>query len=391
MSSFDGLVAYFAKYVNTQSPQYAMSELDLYMLNSVGDLEDLDGLFPNNAAEGLQTPLKDKLTDCSAAIAILPDASDAITGHTTWRRYYAMLRIYKIYTLPTVMPEAAVVSFSSSPGLLHSKDDFYTTPSLVVMETTNSIFNTTLYDLYITNQSLFTWQRVYAANGWTSSGEAWTAMFAQYNSGTYNNQWMVVDQSRFKVGSGASADFLWIIEQIPGATEAADVTDIMVKNGNFWPSYNIPYFPSIYNASGYPEMLAKYGNDYSYSRCDRALIFRRNQTEAAVNVSTMRALLRYNDYENDPLAKGDPISGSISSRGDLFARSPGPVAFGGVDTKILALSSMGPNGDLAVLAQSGPTHDQQAPFAWADYPSFGTVQRTLVPDVFDFGSYVYKR
>jgi hypothetical protein len=43
----------------------------------------------------------------------------------------------------------------------------------------------------------------------------------------------------------AAADILWILEQIPGRTEQADVTSILLANG-YWPSYNVPYFDSIY-------------------------------------------------------------------------------------------------------------------------------------------------
>lgn len=58
-------------------------------------------------------------------------------------------------------------------------------------------------------------------------------------------------------------------------------------------------------------------------------MFKRNVTEGDVSdILTARALLRYNNYAVDPLAKDDPITGSISSRGDL--RTPKPVAFGGV-------------------------------------------------------------
>lgn len=421
MAQFDGLVSYFEVYVNSVDPAFAMSELDLYMLNSVGDLEDLNGFLPNGKAPkivlpgGLERawmgatqlarrqshdqrrteseggegpppfdanmPLRDKLLDCSAAISMLPGAADVTVGHTTWRSYYAMLRVYKVYTLPSVFPAAPRLSFSSSPGLIHSKDDFYATQDLVVMETTNSVFNATLFELYVTPESLFSWQRAYAANGWADGGRAWTAMFALFNSGTYNNQWMAVDARRFTPGVGPDAtDFLWIIEQIPGTTAALDVSDVFVRNG-FWPSYNIPFIKSIYDASGYPAMEAKYGAAYSYTQCDRALIFARNESQVT-DALAMRALLRYNNFATDPLAHGDPISGSISSRGDL--RAPSPVAFGGVDTKVISFSSMGGSGELAVLAESGPTHDQQPVFAWANVSSFATIQHALVPAVFDF-------
>ncbi len=41
-----------------------------------------------------------------------------------------------------------------------------------------------------------------------------------------------------------------------------DVTDIL--SHGYWPSYNIPFIPAIYNISGYPALFEKYGNDFSY-------------------------------------------------------------------------------------------------------------------------------
>jgi len=186
MSQFDGL-AY--AHANLVPPSYALDEITLYLLNSVGDLEDLNGLFP--AADAPQgryphdrraprnetglggtsdpIPLAAKLTDCSGLVKVLPDLSDVVVGHTTWRSYYAMLRVFKWYGHLPNTPMGGI-AISSSPGLLvracitasvlhapphtpfppswlrwqHSKDDWYATSRFVVQETTNSVFNKTL-------------------------------------------------------------------------------------------------------------------------------------------------------------------------------------------------------------------------------------------------------
>jgi hypothetical protein len=184
---------------------------------------------------------------------------------------------------------------------------------------------------------------------------------------------MVVDKQQFTPGSVPSAGYLYIIEQIPGTTEAQDVTPILVEQTN-WPSYNIPFLPDIYDLSGYPAMVQQYGAQYTYANCSRANIFRRNHTDVQ-DILSLRALLRYNNYETDPLAGGDPILGSVSSRGDLRTT---PVAFGGVDTKVTSSLSM------EVLAESGPTYDQQPFFAWANFSSFAGIQHILVPQAFRF-------
>lgn len=127
------------------------------------------------------------------------DWDDVLATHTTWTGYQNMLRIYKFYNFAG--PKPYKVNFSAKPGVIYSKDDFYVLPNqkLVVMETTNGILDSSLYDL-ITPRSLLTWQRVPIANNLASNGEEWTNMFVRHNSGTYNNQYIVVDYKTFSKG-----------------------------------------------------------------------------------------------------------------------------------------------------------------------------------------------
>lgn len=89
-------------------------------------------------------------------------------------------------------------------------------------------------------------------------------------------------------GQSLKPGTLWIAEQIPGMVERADKTDVVTQTGpslpfehsiltflGYWASYNIPYFPTIYNISGYPAYYQKYGDMWSYFNCSRAKIFRR--------------------------------------------------------------------------------------------------------------------
>ena len=41
---------------------------------------------------------------------------------------------------------------------------------------------------------------------------------------------------------------MWVAEQLPGKIQAEDMTDVLGRG--YWPSYNVPYFPEMYNASG---------------------------------------------------------------------------------------------------------------------------------------------
>jgi hypothetical protein len=49
----------------------------------------------------------------------------------------------------------------------------------------------------------------------------------------------------------------------------------------------------VYNMSGYPAMVAKYGPDMSYQLAPRAKIFRRDQGKV-LDMATMKDLMRYN-------------------------------------------------------------------------------------------------
>lgn len=54
----------------------------------------------------------------------------------------------------------------------------------------------------------------------------------------------------------------------------------------------------------------------------RAQIFRRD-AGTVTNLNTFKAIMRYNDYKNDPYSKNDP-GNAICSRFDLEAENPSP-------------------------------------------------------------------
>ena len=67
-----------------------------------------------------------------------------------------------------------------------SLDDYYQLSSgLVLLQTTNAVINSQLFDL-VTPQSLFAWQRVRVANMMAHSGSEWYNVFRMYNSGTFS-------------------------------------------------------------------------------------------------------------------------------------------------------------------------------------------------------------
>lgn len=186
------------------------------------------------------------------------------------------------------------------------------------------------------------------------------------------------------------AGVLYILEQIPGTAQIGDVTANLQRDG-YWGSYNIPYFPNIFNMSGYPALVQQYGSWFTHDMCPRAQIFRRD--EARVNdLDAMRKIMRYNQFQTDPLSRCNctpPYSAenAIASRSDLNpANGVYPIGalarrcHGASDAKIATHQLMQ---RFSTLAISGPTTDDQPPFDWrtANFPSYRHLGH---PDVFDF-------
>jgi hypothetical protein len=397
LSQFDGLVA---GYASAAPNSEKLSAIELYFLNAAGDLEDLIPAIMDPQENGITRRVNSKLprnvkkddgtgddlSDCSALIKITNDYSDIFAGHTTWRSFGIINKMYKFVNLK-LHNNSISVSYASSPGFLSSKDDFYiTSNNLVVMETTNSIFNSTLYRA-LTTQSVLCWIRSIVANQLARNGAEWTELFAKYNSGSYNNQFMVIDYKKFVPNKKSIAPgTLWILEQLPGLTQRDDVSAVLASQG-FWSSYNIPYFSKskklksnfnslVYNLAGYPERKQKYGDDYDYKLCPRSKIFEREQ-KGVDSLKAFGRVLQYNQWQTDPFSSADPGK-SISSRYDL--RKINPHAFGGIDSKITSYERVP---KLSGYGICGPTHQDQEPFKWSD-PRWANVSHKGQPDTFNF-------
>lgn len=317
-------------------------------LNWLGDLFDIKPAVSKSSREDFarQSPLDVSLQlqtrgHCSALVKVTAD--DILFGHSSWFHYSNMNRIYKHYRIL-----GEVASFSSYPGLLSSLDDFYLMQKLVILQTTNGIYDQTLYDL-ITPHSLPAWIRVRVANALAKSAEDWTCIVAKHNSGTYNNQYLVL---------GTDTKQLWVCEQIPGSVVARDLTDVLM-NQTYFASFNVPYFPQIYNASGYPSLDARKKQPVGseYTRAPRNLILDRDHHEVHT-LHDIRRIMRSNYYGfDDPLAP-DPWS-AVCARGDLALEEPSLA--GCYDTKVSSLKS-----GMTAWVINGPTNDQQPTFSWAD-------------------------
>ena len=154
----------------------------------------------------------------------LPEQDEMYVAHNTWHEYTAMsYRVLKKYNLPyrrlaktEERVAAETATMSSYVGTIFSLDDFMTLSSgLVTTETSLFVYDSSLFEASQPRGQVFEPARVMAANRLARDGREWTEMASQFNSGTYNNQWMVVDMS--KVSGGRLDDgALWVMEQLPG-------------------------------------------------------------------------------------------------------------------------------------------------------------------------------
>lgn len=209
------------------------------------------------------------------------------------------------------------------------------------------------------------------SNVLAESPKDWTDMFCVENSGTYNNQWMILDLEKFKkfqtdrTIDHLPADTFRVLEQLPGACTTDDMTKHLEFEG-YWASYNIPFFYSVWKQSGFDTLTPK--AYYSHDDCPRAKIFAA-RNEAVADLDSVKALLRYNDYKNDPNAEGDACFG-ISSRCDLNPTTSKSFRLeGGIDSKATTATLAY---DMIFVAQNGPTHDTQPPFNWASWDNSTT-------------------
>ncbi|XP_075225599.1 putative phospholipase B-like 2 [Lycorma delicatula] len=344
---------------------------------------------------------------CSVLIKILPGYKDIYFGHDTWSNYCSMLRIQKKYMLnykksPNSSEKipGSQVSFPSYPGSVASVDDYYLIASgLATTETTNQIFNKSLWSTITTDNIVWESIRSVIANRLASDGESWSNIFKLYNSGTYNNQWMILDYKKFKPGNPPTTGAFWVLEQIPNKVVTSDLTQVLIDKG-YWSSYNIPYYKDIYELTGYEEKFKQLGNWFSHDNAPRAKIFERDQANVT-NMDSFMSLMRSNNYQHDPFAhcQCDPpysATGAISARDDLNPsngtyqfKGQGHRPAGAIDAKITN-SSLFLN--LQFIAVSGPstgTGGALPVFKWST-SDFSNITHMSHPDVWDFKPVLHK-
>ena len=376
-----------------------VSKFFFWEQNAQGDVLDLMAAY-NISSHGKsivqlrrENPLR--MGHCSALIKMTYNMSDIYVAHATWGTYNMMLRVFKTISVTRIVPGSAAsqkifetratkVSFSSYPSVQASIDDFYvSSKSLAITETSLSVFNQDVYNVGVNigpNTMLY-YMRVMAATEMADTGKQWVDLFGLYNSGTYNNQWMVVDKKAFTPFKPFEKDVLWVSEQFPGRYETFDASRILALG--YFPSYNIPYLRSLFNYAGYNTQLNGTGwQSNSYEECSRAQIFRR-QANAVKGLEDMKYIMQFNEFQTDPASYGNPTN-SVASRGDLKGvGNEYPACWGAMDVKIVSMAGMdSPNSH--ILAYNGPTPHLGA-FSFSSMPP-NTMMcfRNGMPDTYNF-------
>lgn len=355
------------------------SRMDLYLMNGLSDIDDIIKAVNAShrkdfdAMEAKTLSMYMKLHGhCSSIVKLLADGSELFAGHNSWDNFNFMLRSWKRYEFGSATP----ISMSSYPGMLASTDDFYQVGHLAIMETTLPNYNNDLYSL-IVPEALPFWTRSMVANRLATSGPQWMEVFKRHNSGTYNNMWMVVDYSKFTPHEPLEDGTLTVGEQLPRYFHYEDQTTALSLG--YWPSYNAAWYRDTARLIKQDETRKKKGNAFSYQLVERAQIFRRDETSIKSD-ETMQRMMRYNQFQTDPIAKGDPCN-QVACRSDLHPDPTKRKAFGAIDAKY---TSWAHNRKGEAMIVNGPSHDDQPAFDWQAAGPLASKPHVGQPSRFNF-------
>jgi hypothetical protein len=241
-------------FMSVAPPAQRLDFRRFYSASLSGDLADLNVVFPQPGADPsieVRTAAAAAATDghCSVLVkAVGSGASqDLLITHTTWSGFNTMTRIFKGYDLPYTLDgnaahgrvPATYVSFSSYPAAMYSDDDWYTLhpTNLVVTETTIQNNNASLWQ-YVQPHTVLDWARNMVANRLATDGPTWAAAFSRHNSGTYNNEFMILNYNLFTPGQPLADNLLWVFDQMPGPYMIYNDHTHFLRDQGYWASYN---------------------------------------------------------------------------------------------------------------------------------------------------------
>jgi hypothetical protein len=344
------------------------------------------------------------LSHCSAVVKLTKDKSDLFVGHGTWDDLNTMIKLFRCYNFPfrlnknsSALVPAPIVTFSGYPGVLVSGDDFYITSQGLAL-ISSEIGPAPNPDIYVnkgytpTNIRMSALRIIVGLRICTDIPSLANILYIQ-DSGTGNNDWLVVDYKKFTPGSSLPPNTVWYFGSYPKMIKTYDVTDTINKQG-YLGLYNIPMDSDLYNFGGWPGSNAtdaiKQGEKsgdwtkqsvldlYSYDKNPRALIVQAKHDSVAT-LDDFKELVRYNDYTADCTScfaagpGGANPWNAMLSRGDLVdpnTNYPADLAygncFGGIDTKVVNSSLVK---SLNYWVIMGPVHNDNLPvFKFSDNP-----------------------
>lgn len=392
--------------VGTRKTKFGLSDYEVWLVNAQAELGDLLRTLNVTGEAG---PVGHHLSrrrwrgsrpsgHCSAIVQWDAEAGLLSMAHTTWTDYASMLRVWRTVTFkgrPNVQ-----IRYSGYPGVINSIDDWFESKGpghhLVITETTNDVYNDTLFreNAAIVHERVPEFIRAVLATAVARTGEQWQFIFGLHNNGCYNNQFMVVDLALLGQPGPLKEGTLWVSEQAPTLFKMADMTSTLQSRGH-WVSFNIPSPDLLYEQTGWGEMLSKTGsNQFSYTRAGRPRIFARALAGGALSLDGLKKLMRYNDFQHDPLSGPPECQGctapspelAISARMDLVtpldARFPFPLdgagCWGAIDVKLKTSQSKE-----KTFIISGPTTEGQVPFSFSS-PACKGVPHFGVPETWNF-------
>lgn len=273
-------------------------------------------------------------------------------SHTTWFDYIGLLRVYKVYDLflQNSLVQTQRISYSGQPGYASSQDDFYILDNgKFVSETSLNTDNNDVFS-WIHYDSIPYWIRVTVANYMYDTQQNWVNTFFAHRSGTYNNQWLIVDFNKFNASKGdfsAAKDIIWLVEEFYSLTSAQDVTQTLLIPQGFVGSYNVPYDPQIQALSQNP---TNYTND------PRAILFGK-YAPTVQTLDDFRNVMRRNNISDT-----GSYCEAIAARCDL--QNPNKFPMGALDCKVTSDSLAtthqayiiaGPTTEVVFLLSTGTT------------------------------------
>jgi hypothetical protein len=376
----------FAGYNSVARPNECFELYEFYAYVALGDSAELKGLVREPQSVRIE-----RLSHCTALIVLSNDKQDIYFSHDTWDDYRSLHVVMLHYNLPCIEFPASRVSLTTQLGLVSSCDDFFiNSKGLMIFETTVTLQNRSLYD-FVKPQTVMNWMRTILAAFVAENVSGWSDTFLAHNSGTYNNEYFVVDSKLLRGATQVSANLVHSVLQLPGPWRwEEDLTEELYREG-FIASFNVPK-----NQAGAKFMQWERAGGAvgcSYSECPRYLISKRESPRLS-DWETFKRFTRYAGYKRDAYSKWEGVpyhSYCVSSRGDTDDDPSLRIVHGGLNSKVCKASEVVTR--MQIYGVNTPSYeyepDQNWPLDW-NMPPLSSVAHDGLPDVWTFTNWVGK-